>query len=49
MTHLNQQSRIFWKGKLVKFVNWESLNFGGKLKIKVDSKFIEVSINELTN
>ena len=49
MKNLNQQSRIFWKGKLVKFVNWESLNLNGKLKIKVGSQFIEVNINELTN
>lgn len=48
-TNLNQSQSIFWKGKLVKFVKWESLNFGGKIKIKIDKKFIEVDISELSN
>jgi hypothetical protein len=39
----------FWKGKLCKFIKWETLNFGGKLKIKIDKKFIEADISELTN
>jgi hypothetical protein len=30
---LNQQLPIFWKGKICKFIKWETLNFGGKLKI----------------
>jgi len=49
MKNLNQQKPIFWKGKICKIVKLESLNFGGKLKIKVSKKFIEVDINELTN
>lgn len=46
---LNQQAPIFWRGNLCKFIKWESLNFGGKLKIKIHKKFIEVDISELTN
>ena len=46
---LNQNQPIFWKGKLCKMIKWETLNFGGKLKIKIDSKFIEADINELSN
>ena len=34
-TELNQSLPIFWKGKLCKFIKWETLNFGGKLKIKI--------------
>lgn len=49
METLKQEKQIFWKGNLVKFVKWESLNFGGKLKIKIDKKFIEVDISELSN
>lgn len=48
-TTLNQQAPIFWKGKVCKFIKWETLNFGGKLKIKVSSKFIEVDLRELSN
>lgn len=48
-TKLNQAAPIFWKGKLCKFIKWETLNFGGKLKIKIDKKFIEADISELTN
>lgn len=48
-TQLKQSESIFWKGKLCKFIKWETLNFGGKLKIKIDKKFIEVDISELTN
>lgn len=48
-TQLNQSAPIFWKGKPVKFIKWDTLNFGGKLKIKTDKKFIEVDISELTN
>ena len=48
-TTLNQSAPIFWKGKLCKFIKWETLNFGGKLKIKIDKKFIEADISELTN
>jgi hypothetical protein len=48
-TKLNQQQPIFWKGKLCKFIKWETLNFGGKLKIKLHTEFIEVNISELTN
>ena len=48
-TQLNQSAPIFWKGKLCKFIKWETLNFGGKLKIKIDKKFIEVDFSELTN
>jgi hypothetical protein len=46
---LNQSAPIFWKGKPCKFIKWDTLNFGGKLKIKIDKKFIEVDISELTN
>lgn len=46
---LNQSAPIFWKGKICKFIKWETLNFGGKLKVKITDKFIEVDINELTN
>ena len=48
-TKLNQSDPIFWKGKLCKFIKWETLNFGGKLKIKLDKKFIDADISELTN
>lgn len=48
-TKLNQQQSIFWRGNLCKFIKWETLNFGGKLKIKIDKKFIEADINELSN
>jgi hypothetical protein len=48
-TTLNQSAPIFWKGKLCKFIKWETLNFEGKLKIKIDKIFIEVYINELIN
>ena len=48
-TSLNQAKPIFWKGKLCKFIKWQTLNFGGKLKIKINKKFIEVDISELTN
>lgn len=46
---LNQSEPIFWKGKLCKLIKWNTLNFGGKLKIKIDKKFIEVDIDELKN
>lgn len=46
---LNQSAPIFWKGNICKFINWNSLNFDGKLKIKIDKKFIEVDIDELKN
>lgn len=48
-TELNKSDPIFWKGKICKFIKWETLNFGGKLKIKIDKKFIEVDINELNH
>lgn len=48
-TKLNQSAPIFWKGKLCKIIRWETLNFGGKLKIKIGKKIIEVDISELTN
>jgi hypothetical protein len=46
---LNQSQPIFWRGKLCKFIKWETLNMGGKLKIKIDKKFIEADITELKN
>ncbi len=46
---LNQSQPIFWKGKLCKFIKWETLNFGGKLKIRINTNFIEADICELTN
>ena len=48
-TELNQSASIFWKGKLCKFIKWETLNFGGKLKIQINKQFIEVDIRELSN
>lgn len=49
MKKLNQQQPIFWKNNLVKLIKWETLNFGGKLKIKINKSFFEVDINELSN
>lgn len=49
MKNLQKHLPIFWKGQLCKIIKWGSLNFGGKLKIKIDRKFIEVDISELTN
>jgi len=49
MAQLNQSLPIFWKGKICKFIKWETLNFGGKLEIKIDKIFIEVDISELNN
>ena len=48
-TNLNQSLPIFWKGKQCLQIKWETLNFGGKLKIKIGKSFIEADINELTN
>jgi hypothetical protein len=48
-TTLKQPLPIFWKGRLCKMIDWDSLNLGGKLRIKVSEKFIEVDISELTN
>ena len=48
-TTLNQSAPIFWKGKICKFIKWDTLNFGGKIKIKIDKNFIEVNISDLTN
>ena len=47
--NLQQHLPIFWKGMKCKMIKWESMNLGGKLKIKIDKKFIEVDINELSN
>lgn len=49
LKELDQTKAIFWKGKLCKFVKWQTLNLGGKLKIKIDKKFIEVDYSELSN
>jgi len=49
MTTLNQSQTIFWKGKICKFIKWETLNFGGKLRIQINKNFIEVDIKELSN
>ena len=46
---LKQEKPIFWNGKLIKFIKWDSLNMGGKLKIKISNSFIEVDISELSN
>lgn len=46
---LNQLEPIFWKGKKCKLIKWKTLNFGGKLKIKINKHFFEVDIKELTN
>ena len=48
-TKLNQSQPIFWKGIKCQFIKWETLNFGGKLKIRLNNRTIEVDINELTN
>jgi hypothetical protein len=49
MEKLNQNQPIFWKGQLCKFIKWESMNFGGKIKIKLNKTFIEADIKDLTN
>ncbi len=46
---LNQSLPIFWKGIKCKFILWETLNFGGKLKIRLNKRTIEVDISELNN
>lgn len=46
---LNQQAPIFWRGKLCKFIKWDSLNFGGKVQIKISDTFFEADISELSN
>ncbi len=46
---LNQSAPIFWKGIKCTFIHWESLNLGGKLKIRLNKRTIEVDISELTN
>jgi hypothetical protein len=46
---LEQQKPIFWKGKKCDFIFWDTLNFGGKLKIKIGKKKFEVDISELKN
>ena len=46
---LNKSKPIFWKNKVCKVIKWETLNFGGKLKVKINKKFIEADIRELTN
>ena len=48
-TQLNQSAPIFWKGIKCQFIFWETLNFGGKLKIRLNKRTIEVDINELKN
>ena len=48
-TTINQQEKIFWKGKLCKMIKWETIDYGRKIKIKIDKKFIEVDISELSN
>ena len=48
-TQLNQEKPIFWKGNLCKRIFWETLNFGGELKIKINSKTFFIKIEELTN
>jgi hypothetical protein len=49
MKTLNQEQPIFWKGIKCKFIKWETLNLGGKLKIRLNKRTIEVDIAELTN
>lgn len=46
---LNREKPIFWKGNLCKMIFWETLNFGGELKIKIKTKKILIKIDELTN
>jgi hypothetical protein len=48
-SQLNQQEPIFWKGILIKEIKWETLNFGGKIKIRINKKFIEIDSSELHN
>jgi hypothetical protein len=46
---LNKKKPIYWKDRLCKSVNWDSMNLGGKIKVKIDKSFIEVNVDELTN
>jgi hypothetical protein len=46
---LDKLKPIYWNDRLCKNVNWESINMRGKIKVKIDSSFIEVNIDELTN
>jgi hypothetical protein len=46
---LNQQLRIFWKGKICRYIEWETLNDDGKLIIQIDNNYITVHISELSN
>jgi hypothetical protein len=47
-SQLNQSATIFWKGKVCKFIKWETLNID-TIKIKVNKNFIEVNLSELYN
>ena len=49
ITKLEQQAPIFYKGKICKFIKWETLNAWGKVQVKIGKKFIEVDILQLTN
>lgn len=49
MKKLNQLVPVFWKGRRCKAIKWNTLNLGGKLKIKVNDRFFEVDISELSN
>lgn len=48
-TKLQQEKPIFWKGIKVQYIMWNTLNFGGKLKIRLNNHTIEVDILELYN
>ena len=48
-TDLKKDETIFWKGIKCKFIKWDSLNFGGKIKIRINNRTIEVDISELHN
>lgn len=51
---LNQTQSIYYKNKLVLFVNWEnSVSFGNYVKVpiqvKKDGRFFKVNIQDLNN
>jgi len=46
---LNPTRPIYYRGKLVKFVKWETLTPDKKIKVRLTTKFIEVDFTELPN
>lgn len=49
LTIIDKTAPIFWRGKECKQIKWDSLNLGGKIRIKIDKAFISVDISELSN